>query len=81
MSEPNFEKYNKEDVKLGDIYVYSYNFMYDDYRENAVVEIILNEENDLVAKPIQAGYWKPVYEYLPNDYLTDFDAVRIFRRY
>lgn len=81
MAKPEFEKYNKDDVKLGDVYVFSYSFVYDDFRENSVVEIVLSEDNDLIAKPIRTGYWKPSYEHLPNDYLTDFEAVRVFRKH
>lgn len=81
MSKSKFYKYNKNDIKLGDIYVFSYNFCYDDFRENSVVEIVLGNDNNMKIKPIKTGYWKSSYECLSNDYLSDFNAIRIFREY
>lgn len=76
------DKYNKNDIQLGDIYVYSYSFLRDDFKETTLVEVVADEiDGHLYLKPIKADYWKQSYALISNDYLTDFEAIRVYRHY
>ena len=41
----------------------------------------VNDTSDgLVLLPLKYSYWKPVYERIENDYMTDFEAMLVYRK-
>jgi hypothetical protein len=73
--------YDKNDVKEGDVYCFFNNFIHEDDRETVLAEIKRDKDNELYAESLRHSYWKPQYGYLKNDYLTDFEAVLVYRQY
>ena len=73
--------YNSNDIQEGDIYCFSYSFLKDDFSESNLVEVVKDKETgELFLKQLRGGYWKSAYEYIPNDFMTDFLAVRVYRK-
>ena len=72
--------YNSNDIQEGDIYCYSYSFLKDDFSESNLVEVIRDKETgELFLRKLRGEYWKSSYEYILNNYMADFLAVRVYR--